>query len=281
MQRSFQPVMTTIVLTGAMLLACVPASASVLTLDDNNTHNLNSAVAQDDVEVRNSTTANLLAGGSIEWHLKAYNNSTVNMSGGSVGSELTARDASSATVSDGSIGGDLRAYVSSTLNVDSGSFGEDTYVTDNSTVNYYGGTFAGELQTSGSTTVNVYGGTFEGGLSALTESTVNVFGGSFGDGYLQVRSTLNIFGTDFGISAEECHPVGKQLSGSLHNHHATHSASRVIRGQECLKGNGLPEAIQFTRLSTASSRRSVVHRTAIGPALGICRAKQMNGETTT
>ena len=52
------------VVTAAMLLACVPVSASVLTLDDNNTHDLNSAVA-DYVEVYTSTTANFLTGGSI------------------------------------------------------------------------------------------------------------------------------------------------------------------------------------------------------------------------
>ena len=160
MQRSFQPVLTTIVLTAAMLLACVPVSVG-LVLADGATHNLDYAV-NDSVNVNNSTTANLLDGGEIT--------------------------------------DSLSANESSTLNVYGGSFGEDTYVTDNSTVNFYGGTLARYLMTSGSTTVNVYGGTFEGGLSALTESTVNVFGGSFGDGDLQVRSTLHIFGTDFNLA---------------------------------------------------------------------------------
>ena len=81
MQRSFQPVMTTIVLSAAMLLACVPASAAVLTLDDNGTHDLNSAVAEDHVYVENSTTANLLAGGSIGEWLWAYDDSTVTIFG--------------------------------------------------------------------------------------------------------------------------------------------------------------------------------------------------------
>ena len=40
--------MTTIVLTAAMLLACVPVSAG-LTLDNGAIHNLNYAVTEDDV----------------------------------------------------------------------------------------------------------------------------------------------------------------------------------------------------------------------------------------
>ena len=77
--------MTTIVLSAAMLLACVPASAGTLTLDDGGTHNLNYAVTEDNVYVGNSTTANLLTGGSIANYLEARDNSTVNISGGQIG----------------------------------------------------------------------------------------------------------------------------------------------------------------------------------------------------
>ena len=91
MQRSFQPVKTTIVLTAAMLLACVSASASVRTLDDNNTHDLDDAVTQDDVEVYNSTTVNLLFGGEITGYLEANDNSTVTVSGGTIGGLRVAR----------------------------------------------------------------------------------------------------------------------------------------------------------------------------------------------
>jgi len=90
--------MTTIVLTAAMLLACVPASASVLTLNDNNTHDLNSAVAEDDVEVYNSTTANLLTGGSIGRDMYSYYNSTVTVTGGSIGGYLDAFDDSTVII---------------------------------------------------------------------------------------------------------------------------------------------------------------------------------------
>jgi hypothetical protein len=77
--------MTTIVLTAAMLLACVPASADVLYLDDNGTHNLNSAVAEDNVEVYTTTTVNLLTNGSIGGYLWALDDSEVNVSGGLIG----------------------------------------------------------------------------------------------------------------------------------------------------------------------------------------------------
>ncbi len=96
MQRSFQPVMTTIVLTAAMLLACVPVSAG-LVLDDGATHNLDYAVAEY-VDVTTSTTANLLTGGSIGWYLYANDTSTVNVSGGSIGAELSAVDDSMVTI---------------------------------------------------------------------------------------------------------------------------------------------------------------------------------------
>jgi len=117
MQRSFQPVMTTIVLTAAMLLACVPASADVLTLEDGATHNLDYAVAQDDVHVRNSTTANLLTGGSIGQRLTASDTSTVNVSGGEIGWDLRAWGDSEVNVSGGSIGVDLKAWDNSTVTI--------------------------------------------------------------------------------------------------------------------------------------------------------------------
>ena len=117
MQRSFQPVMTTIVLTAAMLLACVPASASVLTLNDNMTHDLNSAVAEDGVEVSNSTTVNLLSGGSIGYYLEALDTSTVNVSGGTIGDDLYAYDTSEVNVSGGSIGDELWAENTSTVTI--------------------------------------------------------------------------------------------------------------------------------------------------------------------
>jgi len=148
MQRSFQPVMTAIVLTAAMLLACVPVSASVLTLNDNMTHDLNSAVAEDHVEVYNSTTVNLLTGGEISGNLKAYDNSTVNVSGGTIGDGLWAWDNSTVNVSGGSITGDLDAYDSSTVNVSGGSIGDDLKAYDNSTVNVSGGTICGSRTTA-------------------------------------------------------------------------------------------------------------------------------------
>ena len=96
MQRSFQPVMTTIVLTAAMLLACVPVSAG-LVLDDGATHNLDYVVAGD-VNVYNTTTANLLSGSVIGGSLAANEDSTVNVSGGTIEDDLQTYDSSTVTV---------------------------------------------------------------------------------------------------------------------------------------------------------------------------------------
>ena len=95
--------MTIIVLSAAMLPACVPASADLI-LTDGATHDLNSAVAGDGVEVLNSTTVNLLTSGSIDGFLDASNNSTVNTSGGSIGTYLWAWDDSTVTFSGSTIG---------------------------------------------------------------------------------------------------------------------------------------------------------------------------------
>ena len=75
--------MTTIVLTAAMLLACVPASASVLSLSEGWVYTLNYAVAEDDVYVTGASTANLVTGGEITGSLEALH-SEVNVSGGSI-----------------------------------------------------------------------------------------------------------------------------------------------------------------------------------------------------
>ena len=119
MKRFFQPAV--VLLTAAMLQAVVPASAdpfgSVLTLDDNGTHNLNSAVTEDHVEVYNTTTVNLLTGGSIGDELRAYNNSTVNVSGGEIGGYLRAYGSGRVNLSGGTIEGGLDANHSSTVTI--------------------------------------------------------------------------------------------------------------------------------------------------------------------
>ena len=220
--------MTTIVLTAAMLLACVPASASVLTLNDNMTHDLNSAVAEDGVEVSNSTTVNLLSGGSIGYYLEALDTSTVNVSGGTIGDDLYAYDTSEVNVSGGSIGDELYAYSNSTVNVSGGSIGVDLVAHSNSTVNVSdgtigedleardssevtvsGGSIEEDLQTYDSSTVTVSGGSIAGYLYAVGNSEVNVSGGSIGDElWAENTSTVTIFGTGFNFG------YGDYASGS-------------------------------------------------------------------
>jgi len=110
--------MTAIVLTAAMLLACVPASAAVITHTGSGTYNYPPLTAAgDSVYAEDSTTVNLLTNGSIGYRLTAYNNSTVNVSGGEIGWDLRAWGDSEVNVSGGSIGVDLKAWDNSTVTI--------------------------------------------------------------------------------------------------------------------------------------------------------------------
>ena len=183
MQRSFQPVKSTIVLTTGMLLACVPVSASVLTLDDGATHNLNYAVAEDDVKVYNSTTANLLTGGTIEDDLWAFEDSTVNVTGGTIEDDLFATDDSTVTITGGSIGSNLLAWSASMVNVSGGTIGSDLDGYDNSMVTVSGGLIGRDLYATNNSKVNVSGGEIERNMWARETSEVTVFGIGFNFGY--------------------------------------------------------------------------------------------------
>ena len=91
--------MTTIVLTAAMLLAVVSASAAVINHTGSGTYNYPPLTAGgDSVYVYYPSTVNLLAGGSIGGHLGAYEHSWVNVSGGSIWSGLVARNNSTLTI---------------------------------------------------------------------------------------------------------------------------------------------------------------------------------------
>ena len=110
MQRSFQPVKTTIVLTAAMLLACVPASAEVIKHVGSGTYDYPPLTTASNVYLyaEDTTTVNLLPGGTIGGKLSAYDNSEVNVSGGTIGSlgtvGLQANDTSTVNVSGGYVG---------------------------------------------------------------------------------------------------------------------------------------------------------------------------------
>ena len=98
--------MTTIVLTAAMLLACVPASAGLIIHTGSGTYNYPSLTAAgDSVWAKDSTTVNLLTGGEISGNLLAYDTSTVNVSDGMIGGGLWAWDNSTVNVSGGTICG--------------------------------------------------------------------------------------------------------------------------------------------------------------------------------
>ena len=142
MQRSFQPVMTAIVLTAAMLLACVPASADVIQHTDGGTYDYPpNDGSGDTVEAYNATTVNLLTGGTIGQHLRARDNSTVTVTGGTIGDDLASWNDSMVNVTGGTIGDDLYAWDHSTVTFSGGTIGDLLYLVNNSTLTIIGSGF--------------------------------------------------------------------------------------------------------------------------------------------
>jgi hypothetical protein len=189
MQRSFQPVMTTIILTATMLLAGVPASAGTIIHSDNGTYNyppLNAA--GDSVEVSNSTTVNVFEGGEIAFttggmfdDLRSYDDSVVNIFGGDVGT--------------------INASGSSTVNIFGGNRLYLTSASSNSTMNITGGTFHNNVWSSTNSVVNITGGVFYDALNSYQDSRMNVSGGVIG-GKLDTNhdSIITVFGTGFNFA---------------------------------------------------------------------------------
>ena len=99
MKRFFQPAISAVVLTAAMLQAFVPASAVVITHTGSGTHEYPpNDGSGDSVSAQDTTKVNLLTGGSIGVDLFAYDNSTVNVSGGTIVAYLTAHDDRTLTI---------------------------------------------------------------------------------------------------------------------------------------------------------------------------------------
>ena len=95
-----QPGMAAVVLSAAMLQAFVPASAAVITHTGSGTYNYppETTGAGDSVWAEDTTTVNLLTGGSIGMPLWAWDDSTVNVYGGSFGAELYALENTRLTI---------------------------------------------------------------------------------------------------------------------------------------------------------------------------------------
>lgn len=73
MKRFFQPGIAAVVLSAAIVQAVVPASAAVINHTGSDTYNYppETTGAGNDVYAKNTTTVNLLAGGSIGNYLRA------------------------------------------------------------------------------------------------------------------------------------------------------------------------------------------------------------------
>jgi len=98
------PVLVSVV-TAAVLLAFVPASGAVIHTGSG-THNYPPLDGSGDgITAYDTTTVNVLTGGSIGGNLGAYEDSMVTVSGGLIGGDLDAYDDSTVTFSGGSIGG--------------------------------------------------------------------------------------------------------------------------------------------------------------------------------
>lgn len=198
MQRSFQPVMTTIALAAAMLLAGVPASADSIIHSDNGTYNyppLNASA--DSVEVYNSTTVNVHVGGEIALEgmhkeLGSYDNSVVNIFAGKVGQTRASGD-STMNISGGTMSDLATTYYRGTLNITGGTFKDWVWAQVNGEVNITGGTFDDHLFSFHNANLNLSGGVVGGDLHTNQNSTMTVFGTGFNFAYgdYGVKDILN------------------------------------------------------------------------------------------
>jgi hypothetical protein len=135
------PVLVSVV-TAAVLLALVPADAAVI-YTGSGTHDYPplTTAAGEDVIAKDTTTVNVLTGGSIGGGLWARENSTATVSGGSIGSYLIAHEDSTVTFSGGSIGDYLVAFENSTVTISGGTIGDYLTAVDHGTVTIIGSGF--------------------------------------------------------------------------------------------------------------------------------------------
>ncbi len=132
------------------------------------------------------TTLNFLEGGSIKSaHLKAFEDSAINVLGGSI-VYLDAMGSSHVALSDGFIA-DFYAYGASKVTVSGGSI-EQLYARDNCQVDVSDGSI-GELVAFDNNRMTVSGGSM-GEIVALLASQVDISGGSIG--WLQITDTSQV-----------------------------------------------------------------------------------------
>ena len=205
--------MITIVLTAAMLLACVPASAGAIVHDDGGVYDYlpHTVSVHNWIVVKDTTTVNVLTGSQNPnlFRVHAYGTSTVNVSGGTV-HYATAYGNSTLNVSEGSVSHHLHAYDTGTVNVSGGTIG-------------FGG--RNGLVSFDTSSVNVTGGEIWGPLNAAGSSTVYVSGYASVWGWFMTQDygTITIYGTfdnfDYGVYADGGLLDGETLTGTLADDH--------------------------------------------------------------
>jgi hypothetical protein len=169
-----------------VLLGCclvLPKAGGAILFDDGKTQNIDRPIS-DEVLVKDSffgsiTTVNLLSGGAIEYDLKVYDNSQVNIFDGTIGDDLSAYDSSHVDIYGGWLSNNLNVYNNSRVNVYDGTIGDDLSAHDNSQVYIYGG-LINVLWTYHNSNVYISGGRIGGEICAYgDDSTITFVGSNF------------------------------------------------------------------------------------------------------
>ena len=152
------------ILVGVILLMATGQGFGLVRYEDGGTYNIISTINDDvwvDFDVPGmGTTVNLNSGGEI-YHLKAYNNSLVN-------------------VFDGLIQHSLDALDSSRVNVSGGTIMTGVFATSNSQLNISGGLIKSGLNAQCSSKITISGRQIDDSLVAYADSQIFITGGYIG-----------------------------------------------------------------------------------------------------
>ncbi|MBL7107493.1 MAG: PEP-CTERM sorting domain-containing protein [Phycisphaerae bacterium] len=212
-----------------MLICCfeLPKAVGTIYFDDGQIHNIETTINDDiwvDYEAPGmETTVNLIFGGEVD-HMKAYNNSLVNVFDGLINQSLDALDSSRVNISGGTImtsvfatsnsqlsisGGliksSLNAQCSSQITISSGQIDDHLVAYADSRIFITGGYIGSHLQVNHRAEVTISGGTIQGFVENNGSEQITISGGSIG-GDIWAGSgsddegVITFVGSDFAIN---------------------------------------------------------------------------------
>ncbi|MHC4757607.1 MAG: hypothetical protein ACYTE8_03020 [Planctomycetota bacterium] len=178
---------------------CLPEANALTVYNDGGTHNISTDLGGS-IYIYNTTTVNLLSGGSITgaW---VYNDGQLNVSGGTITGSVLAYNSSTVDVSSGEIKFSITAYDNSQVFVSDGTI-KELFAYDNGYINWSGGYNKGIVYSYGT------GGHIEISGGELTASA-----GLYADEY----GTVTIYGTGFNYPYGEISAASGTLTGTLSN----------------------------------------------------------------